>query len=146
MNALKVRVENGRIKLDEPTDLPEGTELYLVPADGGDELDDEERAALHTSIEEAERELDAGKVASEEELWAPATARLPVGFLFSELREIDGGAWARMRAAPAQPKQPRPGRRSFCSCLRSALWSNWARLTTFSIPRSFSDAAVVHAH
>jgi hypothetical protein len=70
MNALKVRVENGRIKLDEPTDLPEGTELYLVPADSGDELDDEERAALHASIEEAERELDAGKIASEEELWA----------------------------------------------------------------------------
>ena len=68
MNALKVRVENGRIKLDEPTDLPEGTELYLVPAD--DELDDEERAALHASIEEAERELDEGKVVSEKELWA----------------------------------------------------------------------------
>ena len=74
MNALKVRVENGRIKLDEPTDLPDGTELYLVPADSGDELDDEERAALHASIEEAERELDAGKVASEEELWATLRA------------------------------------------------------------------------
>jgi hypothetical protein len=70
MSALKVRVENGRIKLDEPTDLPEGTELYLVPADGGDDLDDEERAALHASIEEAERELDAGQVVTEEELWA----------------------------------------------------------------------------
>jgi len=70
MSALKIRVENGRIKLDEPTDLPEGTELYLVPADGGDDLDDEERAALHASIEEAERELDAGQVATEEELWA----------------------------------------------------------------------------
>jgi len=70
MSALKVRVENGRIKLDEPTDLPEGTELYLVPADSGDELDDEERAALHASIEEAERELDEGKVVSEKELWA----------------------------------------------------------------------------
>jgi hypothetical protein len=41
-----------------------------VPADGGDDLDDEERAALHVSIEEAERELDAGQVATEEELWA----------------------------------------------------------------------------
>jgi hypothetical protein len=69
MSALKIRVENGRIKLDEPTDLPEGTELYLVPADVGDDLDDEERALLHASIEEAERELDAGRVASEEELW-----------------------------------------------------------------------------
>ena len=32
MHALKTRVENGRIKLDEPTNLPNGTELYLVPA------------------------------------------------------------------------------------------------------------------
>jgi hypothetical protein len=70
MLALKARVENGRIKVDEPTDLPEGTELYLVPADSGDELDDEERAALHASIEQAERELDAGQVVSEKELWA----------------------------------------------------------------------------
>jgi hypothetical protein len=69
MSALKIRVENGRIKLDEPTDLPEGTELYLVPADKADDLGDEERAALHASIEEAEREIDAGQVVSEEELW-----------------------------------------------------------------------------
>lgn len=70
MDAPKIRVENGRIKLDEPTDLPEGTELYLVPVDKGDDLDDEERAALHASIEEAEREIDAGQVVREEELWA----------------------------------------------------------------------------
>jgi len=60
MSALRIR----------PTDLPEGTELYLVSADRGDDLDDEERAALHASIEEAERELDGGQVATEEELWA----------------------------------------------------------------------------
>ncbi len=70
MQALKARVENGRIKLDEPTDLPEGTELFLVPANGSDDLDDQERAALHASIEEAEGELDAGQVVSEEVLWA----------------------------------------------------------------------------
>ena len=74
MSAPRIRVESGRIKLDEATDLPEGTELYLVAADGGDDLGNEERAALHASIEEAERELDAGQVASEEELWAKLRA------------------------------------------------------------------------
>jgi hypothetical protein len=68
MQALKARVENGRIKLDEPTNLPDGAEVQLVMVDS-DDLDGDERAALHASIEEAERELDAGQVVSEEELW-----------------------------------------------------------------------------
>ena len=70
MQAFKAHVRNGRIVVDEPTDLPDGTELYLLPIQDGDELDDEERAALHAAIEESETELDAGQVVSEEELWA----------------------------------------------------------------------------
>jgi hypothetical protein len=66
MQPLKARVENGRIKLDEPTDLPEGKLVELVPLDevllgGGDELDDEERAALHQSIREGIEDMDAGR-------------------------------------------------------------------------------------
>jgi hypothetical protein len=70
MRAFRGHVENGRIVVDEATDLPDGTELYLVPLREGDELDDDERAALHAAIAEAEGELDAGEVVSEEELWA----------------------------------------------------------------------------
>jgi hypothetical protein len=33
MSSLKARVRNGRLVLDEATDLPEGTEIELVPAD-----------------------------------------------------------------------------------------------------------------
>jgi hypothetical protein len=33
MHALKARVENGRIKLDEPTDLPEGKLVEFTRAD-----------------------------------------------------------------------------------------------------------------
>lgn len=33
MSALKARVENGRLRLDEPTDLPEGEVVQLVPVD-----------------------------------------------------------------------------------------------------------------
>ena len=66
MHALKARVENGRIKLDEPTDLPEGKLVELVPLEevflgGGDELDDEQRAALHESIREGIEDMEAGR-------------------------------------------------------------------------------------
>ena len=37
MNAIKVRVENGRYVIDEKADLPDGTELYLVPVSEEDE-------------------------------------------------------------------------------------------------------------
>ena len=67
---LRARVRQGRIVLDEPTDLPEGTELELVLADGGDELDDEDRAALHRELELAMDDVDAGRVVSEEEVRA----------------------------------------------------------------------------
>lgn len=36
--------------MDEPISLPDGTELELVVADGGDDLDDEERARLLASL------------------------------------------------------------------------------------------------
>ena len=44
MNAVKAKVVNGRFVIEEPTDLPEGTELYLVPVSEEDEdrLDVEE--------------------------------------------------------------------------------------------------------
>jgi hypothetical protein len=66
MSALKARVENGRIKLDEPTDLPDGQIIELIPLDeviatDGDDLDDAERAALHRSIDESIEDEDAGK-------------------------------------------------------------------------------------
>jgi hypothetical protein len=74
MHALKARVENGRIKLDEPTDLPEG-EVELVPLDevllnGGDYLDDEERKALHESIREGIEDMKAGRTFDADEVLA----------------------------------------------------------------------------
>jgi len=65
MQPLKAVVKNGRIVVDEPTDLPEGEVIELVPLDdvlarGGDYLDDEERAALHRSIEEGIEDFERG--------------------------------------------------------------------------------------
>ncbi|HET9954213.1 MAG TPA: hypothetical protein VFQ61_06905 [Polyangiaceae bacterium] len=70
MHAHKIRVENGRIKLDEPTDLPNGTELVVVPIDDvgdlvlmqDDGLEDEERSELLQSIDEGLADVDAGRV------------------------------------------------------------------------------------
>jgi hypothetical protein len=50
MIPLRARVRNGRLVLDEPTDLPEGTELELVPIDSRDDLADEDRSALHAAL------------------------------------------------------------------------------------------------
>jgi hypothetical protein len=61
MSALKARVVNGRLKLDEPTDLPEGTVVPLEIADDWDELDDEERARLHRALDQAIASVQMGR-------------------------------------------------------------------------------------
>jgi hypothetical protein len=57
----RARVKNGRLVLDEPTNLPEGAEVTVILADA-DDLDDEERAELHRAIEEGMDDCDAGRV------------------------------------------------------------------------------------
>ena len=37
---LKARVSDGRLVVNKPTNLPEGTEVELLPLDPGDWLDD----------------------------------------------------------------------------------------------------------
>ncbi len=67
MRALKAHVRGGRLVLDEPTDLPDGTEVELVAVD---ELDETERSELEAALEESEAELDAGRGVGEDPLWA----------------------------------------------------------------------------
>lgn len=72
---LKARVVNGRLVLDDaPTNLPEGCEVHLVVVDG-DDLDDEERAALHASLERSIAEAEAGLGVDAEEVMAKLRAR-----------------------------------------------------------------------
>ena len=52
MKTLHARVVKGHLVLDEPTDLPEGTVVQLVPAiDDSEELSDAEWAALRPLLE-----------------------------------------------------------------------------------------------
>ena len=64
MSPLRARVINGRLVLNEPTTLPEGTEVELAFAE--DDLDDVDRARLHEALDAADDELRAGT-------WIPGT-------------------------------------------------------------------------
>lgn len=68
----KARVRGGRILLDEPTDLPEGTELSLAEVV---ELDDEERRHLDEAIAESDADIQAGRLYSAQEVLSALRSR-----------------------------------------------------------------------
>ncbi len=74
MTALKAKVQDGRLVLNEPTDLPEGTEVELFPSDGWDSLDPEDRKRLHEALAASEDDIRSGRVR-------------PVDDLLEELRQ-----------------------------------------------------------
>jgi hypothetical protein len=60
VSAIKAHVKNGRIVVDEPTELPEGSEVKLWVVEG-DDLDDAEREALHQAIRNGLAKAKAGR-------------------------------------------------------------------------------------
>ena len=70
MLKLKAQVHQGRLKLDEPYDAPEGTEVDLAVLDDGDDLDDAERARLHAAIARSHDEAQRGEVVPADEVLA----------------------------------------------------------------------------
>jgi len=62
MSPLRARVEKGRLVLDEPTTLPEGTVIDLVADDEGDDLSDDDRRALHEALSSSWRSAEAGRL------------------------------------------------------------------------------------
>ncbi len=66
MQPVKAIVHNGRLVMDDPTDLPEGEVIELVPVDdvlaaGGDYLDEEERERLRDAIDRGLEDVKAGR-------------------------------------------------------------------------------------
>lgn len=59
MHALKALVKNGRLVLDEPTDLPEGKEVELVVVDD-DEFEPGEKERLLQVIEDGIEDIERG--------------------------------------------------------------------------------------
>ena len=74
MQPLKAHVRNGHLVIDEPTDLPEGQVIYLVPAAEAfdDQLDDEE---LQRSLERSVEQYKAGQFIDGDALLATLRAR-----------------------------------------------------------------------
>lgn len=68
----KAHVRNGRIHLDEPTDLPDGTEVALEEVA---QLDEDERRRLDEAIAESDEDIKAGRVYSAEEVLAELRLR-----------------------------------------------------------------------
>ena len=60
-SGIRAVVRNGRLVVDEPTTLPEGTVLDLVADDESDDLTDAEHASLNAAITRACTSLDAGR-------------------------------------------------------------------------------------
>lgn len=73
--AIRAKVQSGRIIIDEPTSLPDGTTLNLVEDDEGDDLGADEREALHVHLEASWRSVEAGRVRPASELLAELRAR-----------------------------------------------------------------------
>jgi hypothetical protein len=75
MSAIRARVQNGRLLLDAPTALPDGTVLDLVVDDEGDDLDDDERASLNGVISKAWASVQDGNGRSAAEVLAALRKR-----------------------------------------------------------------------
>jgi hypothetical protein len=65
---IKARVTAGRLVVDEPTDLPEGTELELLPLDPGDWMDEVDRTALHEALRQSGADVAAGRLVDATEI------------------------------------------------------------------------------
>ena len=71
MVVMKAHVRNGRLLLDEPTELPEGAEVEVVAiGTGDDDLDDEDRRRLFAALDESEDDVQHGRVVPAEDVIA----------------------------------------------------------------------------
>ncbi len=73
--SVRALVHNGRLIVDQPTDLPEGTILDLVVDDEGDQLDPQDRAALDAAISRSLDQSSEGRTAPAEQILEKLRAR-----------------------------------------------------------------------
>lgn len=68
--SLKAIVEGGRLRLDQPTSLPDGTVVDLFLDDDDEALSPNEVEALNAALTRAANDLDAGRSVDAEDLLA----------------------------------------------------------------------------
>ena len=74
MRALKAMVRGGRLVLDEPTELPEGTEVELMAVEDHD-FEPEERARLDAALELSLAQARAGQLIDADDVIRKLLAR-----------------------------------------------------------------------
>lgn len=74
MQALKARVEGGKVIVEDKVDLPDG-ELYLKPVDIIESLTDDERAELDAKLARGSADIEAGRMVDASEVLAKVRAR-----------------------------------------------------------------------
>ncbi|MCC7386206.1 MAG: hypothetical protein IT384_30465 [Deltaproteobacteria bacterium] len=79
MKTFEARVVKGKLVIDQPSPYPDGTIVRLLVADldddGEDELDDEERAALHAALDKSWKSAKAGHTVPAEKVLARLRAK-----------------------------------------------------------------------
>ncbi len=70
MSPVRAHVERGRLLVDEPTTLPDGTVIDLVVDDEGDDLTEAERHALHEALSASWNSAEAGRLRPASEVLA----------------------------------------------------------------------------
>jgi hypothetical protein len=73
--SLRATVQNGRLIVDEATELPDGTVLHLVLDDEGDDLDGDGRRALDAAIAKSVEQAAAGRVVPVDDVLARLRGR-----------------------------------------------------------------------
>lgn len=66
--SVRATVRNGRLTIDQPVDLPEGTVLDLVIDDESDQLDQPERDALNAAVSRSLAESAEARTAPAEDI------------------------------------------------------------------------------
>lgn len=105
---IKARVTAGRLVLNEPTDLPDGTEVELLPLDPGDWLDAEDRAALHKALRNSDADVAAGRLVDAEEVAytrATYTNISETQFTWRGEKSDDGKEWSEFMVIEAYRHQ-----------------------------------------
>jgi len=62
MSRLHARFKNGRVQLDEPTNLPDGKVIDPVADDEADDLSADERRALHDALTASSKSAESGRL------------------------------------------------------------------------------------
>ncbi len=68
MQTLKAYVRKGRLLMDEPTEIPEGTEIELIVANDADDLEEEERKQLHRVLRKSWASARSGRTRPVQEI------------------------------------------------------------------------------